>query len=261
MPVGATLITETPSPSTALSSVTTLPGGLLVGSNLTAGTATVMVNAGAQTIATFLNTIVSDSPLGTLQICKLSGPGVAPGMSFSFNAGGTPITVAAGSCVSAATFPVGTSIVVTETPSAGTTVSAIGVLPADRQSAVDLTGGTVTVTIGAGLTEVDFTNTAGGVGLLKVCKVAGSGVRPGTRFSFSMGGSSFVIPAGYCVQNGLFPVGTVVTITEQFSPATVASAISVLPAGQQGTVDLAGRTVTATVGVGVTEVYFTNVGR
>jgi len=261
MPVGATLITETPSPGTALSSVTTLPGGLLVGSNLTAGTATVMVNAGAQTIATFLNTIVSDAPLGTLQICKLSGPGVAPGMSFSFNAGGTPITVAAGSCVSAAAFPVGTSVVVTETPSAGTTVSAISVLPADRQSAVDLTGGTVTVTIGAGLTEVDFTNTAGGVGLLKVCKVAGLGVTPGTRFSFSMGGSSFVIPAGYCVQNGLFPVGTVVTITEQFSPATVASAISVLPASQQGTVDLTARTVTATVGVGVTEVYFTNVGR
>jgi hypothetical protein len=59
----------------------------------------------------------------------------------------------------------------------------------------------------------------------------------------------------------LFPVGTVVTITEQFSAATVASAISVLPAGQQGTVDLTTRTVTATVGAGVTEVYFTNVGR
>ena len=261
MPVGATLIAETPSPGTSLSSVTTLPGGLLVASNLTAGTATVMVNAGAQTIATFLNTIVSDVPLGTLEICKLSGAGVAPGTSFSFNAGGTPITVAAGSCVSAATFPVGTSVLVTETPSTGTTVSAIRVLPADRQGAVDLSGGSVTVSIGAGLTEVDFTNTAGGQGLLKVCKIAGSGVAPGTRFSFTMGGASFVIPAGYCVQSGLFPVGTVVTITEQFSAATVASAISVLPAGQQGTVDLTAQTVTATVGVGVTEVYFTNVGR
>jgi hypothetical protein len=76
-----------------------------------------------------------------------------------------------------------------------------------------------------------------------------------------MGGTSFVVPAGYCVQNGLFPVGTVVTITEQFSPTTVASAISVLPAGQQGTFDLTARTVTAIIGVGVTEVYFTNVGR
>ena len=73
--------------------------------------------------------------------------------------------------------------------------------------------------------------------------------------------ASFVVPAGYCVENGLLPVGTVVTVTEMFSPATVASAISVLPASQQGTVDLTAQTVTATVGVGVTEVYFTNVGR
>jgi hypothetical protein len=261
MPVGATLIAETPSAGTALSSVTTLPGGLLVASDLTAGTATVTVNAGAQTIATFLNTIVSDIPFGTLEICKFSGLGVAPGMSFSFNAGGTPVTVAAGSCVSAATFPVGTSIVVAETPSTGTTASAISVLPPDRQGAVNLSGGTVTVTIGTGLTEVDFTNTAPALGLLKVCKIAGSGITPGTRFSFAMGATSFAVPAGYCVQSGLWPVGTVVTITELFSPTSVASAISVLPAGQQGTVDLAAQTVSASVGVGVTEVYFTNVGR
>jgi len=108
---------------------------------------------------------------------------------------------------------------------------------------------------------VDFTNTAGGLGLVKVCKVAGSGVTAGTRFSFVMNGGTFVVPAGYCVQNSLLPVGTVVTISEMFSPATVASAISVLPASQQGAVDLNAQTVTATVGVGVTEVYFTNVSR
>jgi hypothetical protein len=260
MPVGAALIAETASPGTVLTSVTTLPSGLLVSNNLTAGTATVTVSAGAQTIATFVNAIVSD-PLGTLEICKLSGAGVSPGMSFSFNAGGTPITVAAGACVSAAAFPVGASIVVTEMPSPGTTVSAIGVLPLDRQGAVDLSGGTVTVTIGTGLTEVDFTNTAGGVGLLKICKIAGSGVTPGTRFSFTSGAASLVVPAGYCVRSGLLPVGTVVTIRELFSPAAVVSAISVLPAAQQGTVDLSAQTVNATVGVGVTEVYFTNVGR
>jgi hypothetical protein len=146
-------------------------------------------------------------------------------------------------------------------PSAGTTVSAIGVLPPDRQGAVDLPGGTVTVAIGTGLTEVDFTNTAGGVGLLKVCKIAGPGITPGTRFSFAMGGSSFIVPAGYCFQNGLLAVGTVVAITEISSQGTVTSAISVLPADRQGTVDLNAQTVTATVGVGVTEVYFTNVSR
>jgi hypothetical protein len=261
MPVGATLITETPSSGTALSSVSTLPAGMLVSSNQTAGAATVTVNSGTQTIATFLNTIVSDIPLGTLEICKLSGSGVAPGMSFSFDAGGTPVTVAAGSCVSAATFPVGSSIVVSETPSAGTTVSAISVLPPDRLGVVDLSGGTATITIGTGLTEVDFTNTAGGLGLLKVCKIAGSGITPGARFSFAMGATSFVVPAGYCVQSGLFPLGTVITVTEVSSPAAVASAISVLPADRQGTVDLSAQSITATVGVGVTEIYFTNVGR
>jgi hypothetical protein len=219
------------------------------------------VNSGGQTIATFLNTIVPDLPLGTLQVCKLSGTGVTAGMRFSFNVGGTPVTVLAGSCVAAATFPVGTSIVVAELPSTGTFVSAIGVIPADRQGAVDLSAGTVSVTIGAGLTEADFTNTAGGLGLLKVCKIAGPGVAPGTGFTFARGATGFVVPAGYCVQNGLLPVGTVVTITEMFSPATTASAISVLPADRQGAVDLNTQTVTATIGVGVTEVYFTNVGR
>jgi hypothetical protein len=117
------------------------------------------------------------------------------------------------------------------------------------------------VTVGAGLTEVDFTNTGGGLGLLKVCVIAGSGITPGTRFSFAMGAVSFLAPAGYCVQRGLLPVGTVVSITEISSPNALASAISVLPAPRQGAVDLGAQTVTATVGVGVTEIYFTNVSR
>jgi hypothetical protein len=76
-----------------------------------------------------------------------------------------------------------------------------------------------------------------------------------------MDAASFVVPDGYCVQNGLFPLGTVITVTEMSSPAAVASAISVLPADRQGTIDLSAQSVTATVGVGVTEIYFTNVGR
>jgi type VI secretion system secreted protein VgrG len=260
-PVGAVFIAETAAPGTLMTSVTTLPAGLLVSNNLSAGTATVTVNAGGQTIATFVNTVVSAIPLGTIEICKRGGAGVSAGMSFSFNVGGTPVSVVAGSCVAAAAFPVGTAILVSENPSAGTVVSAISVLPAERAGAADLPAGTVAVTVGTGLTEVDFTNTAGGLGLVKVCKVAGSGVTPGTRFSFAMNGTGFVVPAGYCVENGLLPVGTVVTITEMSSPTSVASAISVLPASQQGTIDLSAQTVTATVGMGVTEVYFTNVSR
>src|SRR5665213_3530947 len=114
LPVGATLIAESAAPGTVLSSVSTLSGGLLVSNNLSAGTATVTVNAGGQTIATFVNTVVSAIPLGTIEICKLGGAGVTAGMSFSFNVGGTPVSVVAGSCVAAAAFPVGTAIVVSE---------------------------------------------------------------------------------------------------------------------------------------------------
>jgi hypothetical protein len=96
---------------------------------------------------------------------------------------------------------------------------------------------------------------------VKACKIAGSGITPGARFSFLTGATSFVIPAGYCVQIGLFPLGTAITVTEVSSGASVASAISVLPADRQGMVDLSAQSVTATVGVGVTEIYFTNVSR
>ena len=161
-----------------------------------------------------------------------------------------------GSCSPALVFPVGTPVTVTETASSGTVLSAISVLPASA-GIIDVAGRTVTATIGTVETDVYFTNTAGGVGLLKVCKVAGTGVALGTNFTFVMAGASFTVPAGYCVSRGTFPVGTVVTITETFSSATHVSAISVLPAGR-GAVNLPGQAATANIGVGVTEVIFTN---
>jgi hypothetical protein len=58
VPAGQTLITETLPSGTALTSVSTLPAGLLLSSNLAVGTAIVTVNAGGQTIATFQDTII-----------------------------------------------------------------------------------------------------------------------------------------------------------------------------------------------------------
>jgi hypothetical protein len=134
--------------------------------------------------------------------------------------------------------------------------------PGDRQlGSADLDGRTVSVTIGIGVTDVNFTNTAGGFGLLKLCKVAGTGVATGANFTFVAAGATFTVPAGYCVSRGMLPVGTAVTITEQFSSATVASAISVLPGDRQGSVDVPGQAATAIIGTGVTEVLFTNVRR
>jgi hypothetical protein len=157
---------------------------------------------------------------------------------------------------------VGTSVTVAETPSTGTKLEAVSVVPGNRQQGnADLDGRTVTLTIGTGVTAVNFTNTAGGLGVLKVCKIAGTGVAQGAIFTFAVAGASFTVPAGFCVSRGTLPVGTVVTITEVFSSATVASAINVLPADRQGSVDVPGQAVTATIGTGVTEVRFTNVRR
>ena len=57
VPAGSNAITETLPASTSLSGVSTVPNNLLVSSNLAAGTATVTVNQGGQTIVTFINTL------------------------------------------------------------------------------------------------------------------------------------------------------------------------------------------------------------
>jgi hypothetical protein len=259
MPSGSALITETVPAGTALTSVSTLPSGSLVSSNLAAGTANVTVNAGGQTIVTFLNT----SPTGLLKICKIAGTGVPVGGMFTFVVAGAGLTVPAGTapgtCSQALVFPIGTAVPITETVSSGTVLSAISVVPAGAGSNINVSGRSVTATIGAGETDVYFTNTAGGVGLLKVCKVAGTGVAPLTMFGFVMNGAGFTVPAGYCVSRGTFPVGTPVTITENLSSTTAVSAIGVVPASAAGTVNVSSRSATVTVAVGTTEVTFTNV--
>jgi len=155
-------------------------------------------------------------------------------------------------------FPIGAAVTVTEAVSSGTVVSAISVVPAGAATNVDVPNRLAAVTIGAGETDVYFTNTAGGVGLLKVCKAAGTGVAQLTMFGFVMNGAGFNVPAGYCVSRGTFPVGTVVTITENSSTTTHVSAIGVVPASAGG-VNVPSRSATVAVAVGTTEVTFTNV--
>jgi hypothetical protein len=255
---GQIQITETLPPNTALTSVSTLPAAnLLVSANLAAGTATVTVNTGGQTTVTFLNT----SPPGFLKICKIAGTGVPAGGMFSFVVAGAGLTVPAGTCSQALVFPINTSVTVTEAASSGTVLSLISVVGVATN--VDIPNRLATVTVGAGETDVSFTNIAGGVGLLKVCKAAGAGVAPLTMFGFVINGAGFTVPftvpAGYCVSRGTFPVGTVVTITENsYSPTYNVSAIGILPASA-GTVDVPNRSATVAVAVGTTQVTFTNV--
>jgi hypothetical protein len=229
------------------------------GSNIDVSGRSVTATIGAgETDVYFTNT----SSTGLLKICKIAGTGVPTGGMFTFVVAGTGLTVPAGpapgSCSQALVFPVGTAVPVTETVSSGTVLSAISVVPAGAGSNINVSGRSVTATIGAGETDVYFTNTAGGVGLLKVCKAAGTGVAPLTVFGFVMNGAGFNVPAGYCVSRGTFPVGTGVTITENLYSATRVSAIGVLPASA-GTVNVPNRSATVAVAVGTTEVTFTNV--
>src|SRR5258708_16955978 len=77
-----------------MTAVSTLPNaGLLTASDLAAGTATVTVNAGVQTTATFTDSVAPIT--GVLRICKVAGSRVADGTLFSFSVAGAPIAVPA----------------------------------------------------------------------------------------------------------------------------------------------------------------------
>jgi hypothetical protein len=141
-------ITETIPSGTTLASVSTLPGaGLLISSDLAAGTAIVAVNPGGQTIATFVDTIPPPPTTGFLQICKIAGSGVTLGTDFTFNVAGTPTTVAAGppsvgTCSSALTLAAG-QVLIAETLPSGTAMTAVSTLPsAGLLTASNLAAGT-----------------------------------------------------------------------------------------------------------------------
>jgi uncharacterized repeat protein (TIGR01451 family) len=112
-----------------------------------------------------------------------------------------------------------------------------------------------------------------GGSLLKVCKVAGEGVEVGTPFDFTASGEGtgarrrVTVPAGpgpggYCQIVGQYPVGTPVVLAEAVPPGNEVSAIAVegAAAALEPVVDLPRGNVALTLGPGVSEATFTNVG-
>jgi hypothetical protein len=79
---GTAVITETIPTGVLLTGVSTLPSaGLLVGSNLAAGTATVTVNSGAQTTVTFVDqTVVTPSSVSNIPALSTWGMLVLAGL-------------------------------------------------------------------------------------------------------------------------------------------------------------------------------------
>jgi hypothetical protein len=231
-------------------------------------------------------------PSGYIEVCKASSttnPVPANGI-YSFTVSGSafststnPLKVPVGECSGpiAVTPP---SATITELPVSGVGVSAISAygyssLASSETSLLEssnLQTGTAVVmvvppaTAGSTSTEtiVTFTNQAVPPAVLKICKVAGSGVSVNASFNFTLTppATTLAVEAGplteggYCaVVPGTFQVGTSVTVAETVPSGYAAPVITV-----NGTnTPSAGCTptpycVVAAIGPGVNEVSFTN---
>jgi hypothetical protein len=106
------------------------------------------------------------------------------------------------------------------------------------------------------------------IGLLKICKVAGTGIALGTPSNFTLSTSATHdtvsvpaggAPGGTCMLGPTYPVGAQVDVTEAPMAGATVSNISVA-VGTPGHVvgaNLPGRGVAVVIGKGVTEVTFT----
>lgn len=107
----------------------------------------------------------------------------------------------------------------------------------------------------------------GEAGKIKICKIAGSGVAPGTPFTFTVGSAAVTVPAGpapegTCVEvsDPSLTVGSTVVVSETIPSGVAVSAITVDPAGSLvGAPDLASGAVSVTVGPRLTTVSYTDV--
>jgi hypothetical protein len=156
---GTATITEAALVDTVVQAITGTPSPTSV--NLTGGSASILITKGQESRITFTNMAVTT---GTLVICKIAGTGVTAGTHFTFTAGTQTQVVDAGAapngtCGAALTFPAG-PLMVTESVSAGTSVSAITGTPA-APTGISLTGRSATVAITEGQqVKITFTNTS-----------------------------------------------------------------------------------------------------
>jgi len=207
---------------------------------------------------------------GLLKICKVAGPGVAVGTSFTFTVGNQTVTVPAGpppggNCVVVpGMFPVGANVGIHETIPAGSgvAVGGVAVVPAGQLVGnPDLPKGNVTVSIGSGVTEVTYTNKK--TGYIEICKSSqGAPLSGNFTFFVNPGGlGPFVVPAGACTSAIEVPAGSV-TVTETVTPGTALAGCNTFPAGQQGNCNLGAQSSTVSVAAGgvamQTVVFMTN---
>jgi hypothetical protein len=204
---------------------------------------------------------------GTIEICKSSKNGMA-GRPFQFSLnGGASFTVNGGACSGPMAAPAGNNTVV-ETQTPGLEVASIKTAGGKKISQ-NLATGTVVVKVKAGSTPanetlVTYTNRRNPAVGLKVCKATPDATLLGDLYSFTEnGGPAYSVPAGtpaapICGPVTRYPLDTQVNVAELEVPGTIVSSITVSD-GRGSNIDTANRTVTATIGAGVTVVTYTNI--
>ena len=281
VPAGTATITEGPVSgagvnaitASGFSPITLTTENRLINSDLPNRTAMVTVVAGdvsTATVAVFTNFKV---PSGFLEVCKDAGPGTAISGSFTFTVSGAPnalYTVPAGACTGSIPVQAG-SVTVTEVPRGGFQLLDVSTIPFDRLVSKNIPGGSAIVTVVGGDVSTETVAMVFNIpapGQLKVCKIAGSGIAEGQKFTISANGVSYTVPAGppsqggFCVLDGTFPGGTVVTVQESVPSGDEVSSITVNPPDRSsGAPDPVHGTAQVTIGSGFTEVTFTNVAR
>jgi hypothetical protein len=207
---------------------------------------------------------VTTAATGYIEICKAAAPGLSG--DFRFRVDGHTYKVPVGACSPLIKLPPG-KVAVTELRRHGSQLVGVATQPTGRLISVNLPTRTALVKVVPGgiarQTIVTFTNKETATGTLKICKVAGHGVRVGTKFTFNVGTQMVTVPAGpgpagYCKVVGAFPRNAPVTITEASTSGLRVTAITVSPTGRQKSVDLSTGTVKVQIRKGVTEVTYTN---
>ena len=274
LPVGTATVTEVERAGFSVEAIAANPGRL-VESNTNERTASVQIVAGGaenQTLLTFTN---KATPKGFLEVCKdrVRGDQLDGDFNFTVSQVGGPtrtVTVPVGHCSPPLQLFVGTATV-TEVARTGAKLVSIATEPSDRLINSNLATRTARVSIVAGdlgtQTILTFTNKKSPpppppTGRVKICKRVGTGVTPGTMFSFTLATRetrSVDVKAGFCSLAQKVPAGDL-TVTEKATPGMQVSNISVEPGSALvGTPNTTAGTVTVSVTAGkVTEVEFTN---
>lgn len=215
-------------------------------------------------------------PAGTgfLEICKKAdnSNGKVTGR-FTFRFDGRQVRVPVGGCSGPIEVTAG-KLRVKEMAKDGTRISAcstrptnrlVRCVPANRLAVVRIVeGGVANETV---LTITNRKRSDTSTGAIKVCKIAGNGVKVGRNFTFRVGTKSLSVPAGPANQGGFckvahgFTRGTKVKVTEAASSGTRVSKITVRPTDRKVSASTANRTATVRVGKNFTVVSFTNTAR